>query len=147
MEARKIVVVAEDDDELRELLLTALSSDERKLVEVEDGSELLDYLEFMAARGVQGSLPDLILTDVQMPGANGLDVVSWARERGVTCPFVILSAFADDRLREAAARIGDTRVLSKPQSLGAIQRAATEALAATRGESRGNTRVGKTRGF
>ena len=132
MEHRQIVVVAEDDDELRELLVGALSGEGRQLVEVEDGSELLDYLEFIAARGVQATLPDLILTDVQMPGANGLDVVSWARARGVTCPFVILSGFADERLRAAALVVGKTQVLSKPQSLAAIRAAADRALALPR---------------
>jgi len=132
MEHRQIVVVAEDDDELRELLVGALSGEGRQLVEVEDGSELLDYLEFIAARGVQATLPDLILTDVQMPGANGLDVVSYARARGVTCPFVILSGFADERLRAAAVLVGGTQVLSKPQSLQAIRAAADEALARPR---------------
>ena len=132
MEPRQIVVVAEDDDELRELLVAALESDTRQVVEVEDGSELLDYLEFIAGRGVQANLPDLILTDVQMPGASGLDVVAWARAMGVTCPFVILTGYADDRLKEAALKVGDTRVLSKPQTLGAIRAAANEALARPR---------------
>lgn len=145
MEHRQIVVVAEDDDELREMLVDVLSGAGRHLVAVEDGSELLDYLEFITARGVQATLPDLILTDVQMPGANGLEVVSWARARGVTCPFVILSAFADERLVAAAMLVGDTQVLSKPQSLQAIRAAADDALARPRSESNGNTRVEKTR--
>ncbi len=132
MEEMQIVVVAEDDDELRELLLTTLSGEHRKLVEVEDGSELYDYLEFVAKRGVQGSLPDLVLTDMKMPGADVLEVVSWARARGVTCPFVILTGFADDQLRAAAAKLGGTQVLSKPQSLEAIRTAAREAMAAPR---------------
>jgi CheY-like chemotaxis protein len=128
---RQIVVVAEDDDELRELLVTALESETRQIVEMEDGAELRDYLEFIAGRGVQGTLPDLILTDVHMPGASGLEVVSWARARGVRCPFVILTGFADDRLLEAAKNVGNTRVLSKPQTLEAIRSAAAEALAHT----------------
>ena len=128
MNDRKIVVVAEDDDELRELLLGALETSHRKLVEVEDGSELFDYLEFIASRGLEATLPDLILTDVQMPGASGLDVVRWARAHGVRCPFIILTGFADDRLTAAALALGGTRVLSKPQSLEAIRAAAAEAL-------------------
>ena len=129
MEARQIVVVAEDDDELRELLVDALTDEHRKLVEVEDGSELLDYLEFVERLGVQGYLPDLILTDMRMPGADVLEVVTWARSRGVSCPFVILTGFADEQLRAAAARLGGTVILNKPQSLEAIQTAARVALA------------------
>jgi CheY-like chemotaxis protein len=130
MSARRIVVVAEDDDDLRELLLDALRSDDRQLVEVEDGSELLDYVEFISNRGMHGRLPDLIITDVNMPGASGLDVVRWARARGISCPFVILSGFADEQVLRTARELGGTRVLSKPQPLEAIRAAAAEALAA-----------------
>ena len=132
MQTRYVVVVAEDDDELRSLLVDALSGADRQVVEVEDGSELLDYLEFIAGRGFEKQLPDLILTDVQMPGASGLDVVAWARARGVTCPFVILTGFADDRLLSAAGQVGNTRVLRKPQTLEAIRDAAREALISPR---------------
>ena len=129
MDHRELVVVAEDDDDLRQSLLEALGGEHRKLIEVEDGSELLDYLEFLVARGVQGSLPHLIFTDVHMPGLSGLEVVTWARERGVTCPFVILTGCADHALEAAAARLGSTIVLSKPQRLEAIREAAKQALA------------------
>ncbi len=132
MDAKRIVVVAEDDDDLRGLLLTALAGDDRQLIEIEDGSELIDYLEFLVARGVQTHLPDLILTDVRMPGASGLEVVSLARARGVSCPVVILTAFPDDHLLAEAAAIAGTWVLGKPQPLETIKAVATAALARTR---------------
>ena len=125
-------MVAEDDDDLRELLLTALAADDRQLIEIEDGAELLDYLDFLVTRGVQSYLPDLILTDVRMPGANGLKVVGLARERGVSCPVVILTGFPDDGLLEAAAAISGTWVLGKPQPLEAIKTVAAAALARPR---------------
>ena len=132
MNTKRIVVIAEDDDELRELLLTALGADDRQLIEIEDGAELLDYLDFLVARGVQSYLPDLILTDVRMPGADGLKVVGLARERGVSCPVVILTGFPDDGLLEAAAAISGTWVLGKPQPLEAIKAVAAAALARPR---------------
>ena len=112
--------------------MTALSDDDRKLIEIEDGAELLDYLEFLVARGVQTHLPDLILTDVRMPGASGLDVVRLARARGVGCPVIILTGFPDDHLLQEAAAIAATWVLGKPQALGAIQAVAAAALARPR---------------
>ena len=126
MKDTQIVVVAEDDDELRELLLDALAGEHRRLVEVEDGSELLDYLQFIAERGLEGSLPDLILTDVRMPGASGLDVVTWARARGVRCPFLILTGFVEEAL--VAEVLGDTVVLDKSEPLERIQHATDVAL-------------------
>ena len=129
MDDRQIVVVAEDDDELRAVLLTALTEERRRLIEVEDGSELLDYLELLSRRGVQGSLPDLVFTDVRMPGLTGLEVVSRARASGMTCPFIILTGFADENVMAEAARLGKTTVLNKPQSLEAVREAARQALA------------------
>ncbi len=132
MDAKRIVVVAEDDDDFRKLLMNALAGDDRQLIEIEDGAELFDYLEFVVARGVQYQLPDLILTDVQMPGASGLDVVSLARARGVACPVVILTAFPDEHLLEAASYLSGAWVLGKPQSLQAIQSIAAVALSRSR---------------
>ena len=132
MDAKRVVVVAEDDDDLRGLLLMALAADDRRLIEIEDGAELLDYLEFLVAHGVQTHLPDLIVTDIRMPGASGLEVVSLARARGVSCPVVILTAFPDDRLLAAAGAIAGTWMLGKPQPLEAIQTVVAAALARSR---------------
>ena len=126
MSAQRIVVVAEDDDELRELLIIALSADDRRVLGMEDGSELLDYMEFIVARGVGQELPDLILTDNHMPGANGVDVAKWSRAHGVTCPFVILTGFVEEAL--AAEVLGDTVVLDKSEPLERIQHATDVAL-------------------
>ncbi len=122
---KRVVVVADDDEELRELLVAGLAREDRRVVELEDGSELRDYLAFFA---LKGHVPDLVVTDVHMPGESGLEVVSWARAQGLSCPFIILTGHADERLRAAGVRLGATRVLGKPQTLGALRRAVDDAL-------------------
>lgn len=128
MTLKRIVVVAEDDDELRELLVESLAGSDRQVVELEDGAELQDYLEFLSAKGVERTLPDLILTDVQMPGESGLDVVSRARARGVSCPFVILTGYANELVQQRAAQLGETQVLRKPQGVDEIRAAVERGL-------------------
>lgn len=130
MPQRRIVVVAEDDDELRALLVESLAEADRQVVELEDGAELRDYFELLASRGIERSLPDLILTDVQMPGESGLDVVRWARARGFSCPFVILTGHATEGVRRAAAQLGGTQVLSKPRGVDEIRAAVAQGLGA-----------------
>ena len=117
---RPMVLVAEDDDELRELLVWALRRDGADVVELEDGDELLDFLDFIARFQNPRGLPDLILTDVRMPGCSGLDMIALALARGVSCPFVVLTGYADERVRTKAEAIGNTTVLSKPQDLDVI---------------------------
>jgi CheY-like chemotaxis protein len=106
------ILVAEDDDAFRLLLLEALRDAGHFPVELEDGYELEDYLELTRTQGV--TLPDLILTDLRMPGASGLEVVRRARQNGLRCPIVLLTAFPAPEVFEEADRIGHITVLGKP---------------------------------
>ena len=111
------ILVAEDDDDTRALLVEGLEDEGYRAVELEDGFELLDYLELsnrLVSRRLQ---PDLVLTDVQMPGRSGLDVLREARRQGLTCPFIVISAFADEGLRVAARTLEPAYVLPKPFGL------------------------------
>ncbi|MFT3708809.1 MAG: response regulator [Archangium sp.] len=126
MDAQRLVVVAEDDDDLREILTIALANDDRRVLPMEDGTELFDYLEFVVGRGVAGELPDVVVTDNDMPGATGVEVANWSRANGITCPFLIFTAFANEARRANVA--GDTMVISKPQPLEVLQRQTEEAL-------------------
>lgn len=123
------VLVAEDDDAMRALLTQVLTRAGHQVVAVEDGFELSDYVELTAARGGPLPAPDVILSDVRMPGRSGLDVLARARAAGLSCPVVLLSAFADAQTREAARRLGAWVLLDKPVEMDAV-RAAVEAAVA-----------------
>jgi len=114
------ILVAEDDDEARDLLVESLDREGYHAIELEDGFELSDYLE-LSNRTVSRRLqPDLILTDVQMPGRTGLEVLREARRQGLTCPCILLSGFAEEALRAAAQTLGPAYVLRKPFDLEAL---------------------------
>ncbi len=106
------ILVAEDDDAFRELLLSHLRDAGHHPVELEDSAELEDYL-VLTRTGVI-ALPDLILTDLRMPGSSGLEVVRRAREHGLRCPIVLLTAFPAPEVFEEADRLGQITVLGKP---------------------------------
>ncbi|MBP0588677.1 response regulator [Paraburkholderia sp. LEh10] len=55
-----------------------------------------------------------IISDVQMPGMNGLDMYRHLLNKGVTLPIIFISAFASDAVRRQALELGAMCVLTKP---------------------------------
>lgn len=58
--------------------------------------------------------PDLIITDIEMPGTSGLDLIAALREELPKSLFVILSAYEDFRYAKRAVELGTFRYLLKP---------------------------------
>jgi DNA-binding response OmpR family regulator len=115
------ILLAEDDEDLRALLTLALARAGYAVVALEDGFELADYVALTQVCGGPLLPPDLILSDVRMPGRTGLEVLAQAQAAGLSCPVVILSAFADDETRTEARRLGACAVLDKPVDLEVLK--------------------------
>jgi len=110
---RPRLLLAEDDDELRSLLELALSEDFH-VVSMEDRLELLDYLELSRARPPRARQPDVILSDLCMPGGAGLELLEQIRELGFTGPIGLMSAFADPETARGAIAKGADFFVDKP---------------------------------
>jgi CheY-like chemotaxis protein len=112
------VVIVDDDDEIRELLLRTLPADGFEILEARDGREALSLVEQWA--------PDLLLLDWNMPNATGGDVLAVLARRDVSVPVIVLTADDDPKRREIAEAYGAAAFLAKPFSpielLGAIER-------------------------
>lgn len=61
--------------------------------------------------------PDIVITDIQMPGMNGLELVHRAKEEQFHCSFVILSGYDDFQYAKTAIRYGVSDYLLKPISI------------------------------
>jgi FixJ family two-component response regulator len=55
-----------------------------------------------------------LITDVQMPGMTGLDLQNHLQATGYDTPFVVISAFPEERFRTRALNAGAVAFLSKP---------------------------------
>jgi DNA-binding NtrC family response regulator len=116
-----------------------------KILVVDDETAILDTLRillrregfevFTAAGGQRGIdmlgevRPDVVLTDVRMPGAGGLEVMAAARELDATLPVVLMTAQASLQTAVRAVNEGAFYYLQKPfanDELLAICRRATE---------------------
>jgi CheY-like chemotaxis protein len=113
-EARKHrVLVAEDDPDMRRLIATLLRMAGHKVAEARDGMDILDRLE-SSIWSERHDLFDVIVSDVNMPGLSGLDVLAALRCAYWTTPVVLITAFGDDDMRAEARALGASAVLDKP---------------------------------
>jgi len=113
--------LAEDDVELRSLLGSLLRSDGYEVVEVRNGSELLSYIAASLMYGARYVEPSLILTDVQMPGPSGLEVIHALKRTSYRAPLVVMTAFGTDETRRRARELGAAAVLDKPFELQTLR--------------------------
>lgn len=104
---KRRIVVAEDDAELRRLLVLALGSDGYDVVEAEDGRALIEQIAKLW-------LIDAVISDVRMPGRSGLEVLAGFRRADWTTPFVLITAFGSEELHEKAYSLGASAVVDKP---------------------------------
>ena len=68
-----------------------------------------------AAQQIQTTIPDVVITDVEMPGMDGFELTRHVRQNPLTAhiPVIMITA-ADDRHREDANRAGVSVLLGKP---------------------------------
>jgi len=118
-----VVLIAEDDREMRSLLCDELFDLGVSIREAADGDEAL--------RVVLDIRPSLILTDLRMP-AGGLDYISRLRTFAPGVPIILLTSFGDSKTKADALAIGVEAYFDKPVRLselrGAVQRLLGPAL-------------------
>jgi len=104
------VLVADDNADMREYLARLLRTAGYRVTAVTDGQAALG--------AVRARLPDLVLTDVMMPGLDGLGLVGALRAdpRTAPVPVVFLSARAGEEAAAAGLEAGADDYLPKPFS-------------------------------
>jgi len=105
------ILIADDEPQIRRILQTLLEMAGFEVDLRHDGTAALE-----AVRG--GDQYDLILLDIMMPGATGLEVLEKIREMDdrKSTPVVILTAKGQDADRQAAFSLGADDFLTKPFS-------------------------------
>lgn len=103
------ILIIDDEEIIREGLIKTIQWEEVSCVvvgEAEDGDEgmcLIDSLK-----------PDIVLTDIRMPGIDGLTMISKIRERKHDCKIIILTGYREFEYAQEAVHLGAFRFLLKP---------------------------------
>lgn len=127
--------VVDDDRSVRFVLATALREAGYAVEGFESAQAALDALRDLGARDLPA--PDLIFTDVRMPGDDGLVLLEKLKAAQPQLPVIVMSAYTDIASTAGAFRGGAYEFLSKPFDLDAAVALAERALPksnASRGE-------------
>jgi CheY-like chemotaxis protein len=108
------VLLAEDDESVRDVVRATLQARDYEVVPLCDGNELYEHIE--RCRQPSFAKPDVVVTDVRMPGHSGVEALAWARQHGIHVPFVLITAYDDAGLRAEAQKHQAVAVLPKPFS-------------------------------
>jgi DNA-binding response OmpR family regulator len=122
------ILVAEDDLEMRRLVLESLRSDGHDAVDVSDGGQLLIHLTSMYRLRPDPEPIDMVVTDIRMPVCSGLEIVQGLRDAEWTTPVVIMTAFGDAKTRAHAVRLGAV-LLDKPFKMSTLRSIVRDLLA------------------
>lgn len=113
--AQRTILLAEDHADSREMLAVMLEMDGYRVVRAQDGVEALDL--------ARSDTPDLIITDVNMPRMNGIDLIRAIRsvEDGLSAvPIVAITAYGSSFCLEARDA-GANEALAKPLGYENVQ--------------------------
>jgi len=117
------ILLADDDPAIREMVARTLLGDGHSVTACADGHDALERLLATTDRF------DLLLSDVEMPGLDGISLAERATAAGPHLRILLMSGFAGGPERARALTRAPVRFISKPFTLEQIRSAVRTALA------------------
>ncbi|MBE9581085.1 MAG: sigma-54-dependent Fis family transcriptional regulator [Proteobacteria bacterium] len=114
------ILIVDDETRYRGLYRQVLESAGFSAREAASAEQALDI--------IQTESPSLVVTDVRMPGASGIELLRMTREKHPALPFLLVTAYADVRDSVSAMKLGAVDYLAKPVDLDEFVTAVRDAL-------------------
>lgn len=102
------ILIADDDTMVRIGLKTVIDWEENGFLlvgEAQDGQQALELAQTLH--------PDIIITDIKMPGMDGIELIERLREKGVATEILVLSSYDEFDLVKKALKLGAKDYLLK----------------------------------
>jgi two-component system chemotaxis response regulator CheY len=109
MGLNKSFLVVDDSATMRQLIIMTLKK--MGCTSISDAANGRIALEKLS-----GGIPDIVLTDIDMPEMNGLEFIEKARASYSALPIIILSTHGDEATRDKGLMLGANDYLTKPLS-------------------------------
>jgi CheY-like chemotaxis protein len=116
-----VILVVDDDDEIRELMVAAFEDEGYHVLQAADGAQALHL--------VSQAVPSVVLLDIQMPGIDGLEVARRLKADPATAAIPLVAVSAHARTKDVLAS-GCCAFVTKPFDLAELISAVASAMAA-----------------
>jgi excisionase family DNA binding protein len=117
---RPRILVADDEASIRELLQKTLALADYDVDVAADGRAAIERLRTLSY--------DLLITDLKMPGADGLSVIREARRYRPDLPIIIITGYSSEASAIEAINLGVSGYLTKPFRIPKVLATAAKAL-------------------
>src|ERR671912_28556 len=102
------ILVAEDERMMLKTIELRLKKDGHQVVTTNDGREALEQIRIHQ--------PDLVITDIMMPYASGLEIVGYVSGSAKKTPVIVLSGMGQENVVMEAFKLGAVDFIQKPFS-------------------------------
>ena len=104
------ILIVDDNQVSHQILRVLLERDNHEVASVFNGQEAIEKLDHTNI--------DLVITDVNMPVMDGIELLKWIRkdQRFIETPVIVLTASGKSKMPEIASREGATGFLTQPFS-------------------------------
>ena len=116
----KKILIADDEELIRWSLLQFFESSGYSVDLVINGTEVIKRLE--------NTNYDIIVTDLNMPGLNGIEILTKMKGMGINLPVIVISAYFSDKLKDETISSGAFECISKPFEMNDILNTVKKAI-------------------
>ena len=121
------VVIVEDEELVRRGIVTAVNWASVDCAVVGEAACGTDGIAV-----IRSSHPDIVVTDIRMPGMDGLEMLRRLREEGCEAKFILLTAYSDFAYAQTAVKLGASDYLLKPFHDGELEAAVARIIEKSR---------------
>ena len=118
--AQEKILIVDDEQSMCQFLSVLLRRDGYEVLTAKSGAKALEI--------VDGNAPDLVITDLNMPGMDGIQLLEQLKKRDETMPVIIMTAYASQKSAIDALNFGAFQYLEKHAKNDDIKLAVRNAL-------------------
>ncbi|MCB0747176.1 MAG: sigma-54-dependent Fis family transcriptional regulator [Ignavibacteriae bacterium] len=107
------ILVVDDDESIRETLFNYLTREKYEVCKAENGSEAFGH--------IKTKMPDLVISDIRMPGMSGLELMLAVKEFRPNIHFILMTAYDDMQTTIEAIQKGAYDYIEKPLEISKLK--------------------------